>query len=162
MTTGFDQLRAAITRDNALDLLREVACPECGGLGAYQLFDEPNNGGVGIQCLNCERRHPFMRLRIMFLSKGEHRLSNDIIAVMNACGFYCFCCGNTYEELRRLGVGMHVHHSRPRAEHGEAYAKIPLCAVCHELITLMQRTMRRFINHRRNPTSSWHTRHRSA
>jgi hypothetical protein len=33
----FDKLQRDITRDNALDMLREVACPACGSVGAYQL-----------------------------------------------------------------------------------------------------------------------------
>ena len=44
-----------------------------------------------------------------------------------------------------MTTGMHVHCSRPCAEHGEEYAKIPLCAACHELTSCMRRTMRRFL-----------------
>jgi predicted HNH restriction endonuclease len=80
----------------------------------------------------------------MWLRGNEKRRSNDIVTVMNECGAYCYSCGNTYEETaQKLGLGFAVHHTRPFADHGERYKKIPLCALCHEVITALQRTMRR-------------------
>jgi hypothetical protein len=144
----FEQLQRDITRETALDMLRDVACPACGIVGAYQLFDEIANNGVGIQCRSCGKHHPFVRQRIMWLRSADKRRSNDIAAVMKACGAYCYCCGNSFEALQACGVGMQVHHTRPFAANGETYAKIPICVVCHEQATWLQRTMKRFIDRR--------------
>lgn len=141
--TDFEQLQRDITRDNALDLLREVACPACGNVGAYQLFDELANNGVGIQCFSCEKHHPFVRQRIMWLRGAEKRRSNDIVTVAKEAGAYCYGCGLTFDELTQLGIGIHVHHTRPFADHGETYKKVPMCAHCHEAVNLMQRIHRR-------------------
>lgn len=143
--TDFEQLQRDITRETALDMLRDVPCPTCGSTGAYQLFDELNNGGVGIQCNGCGKHHPFVRQHIMWLRAASKRRSNDIATVMKVCGAYCYCCGNTFEALQMSGIGMSVHHTRAFSEHGESYAKIPLCTVCHEHANLLQRTMKRFI-----------------
>ena len=84
-----------ITRDNALALLRDVACPNCSTVGRFQLFDEINNGGVGIECTACGRRNPFKRERILYLRSEGKRRSNDIAAVIEECGAYCYICGET-------------------------------------------------------------------
>jgi hypothetical protein len=149
--TEFDELQSIITRENALALLAAMACPHCDSVGNYQLFDEINNNGVGIQCLGCGKYHPFTKQRIMWLRAADKRRSNDIVAVMKACGAYCYCCGTGFEALQASGVGMSVHHTRAFATHGERYAKIPLCTVCHEQATWLQRTMRRFVVDRRPP-----------
>lgn len=140
-----DELATKITRDNALKLLNEVACPYCGVVGYFQLFDEIANNGVGIQCTHCDRHHPFIRQRIMWLRGEGKRKSNDIATVMRECGAYCYSCGRSYEELSALGIGFAVHHTRPFADHGEQSKKIPLCALCHEVINALQRTMRRLL-----------------
>lgn len=144
-TTDFDVLAALITRDNALDLLRAVACPYCGSVGRFQLFDEIANNGIGIQCIACDRHHPFIRQRIMWLRGAGKRRSNDIATVMRECGSYCYSCSSSYEELSALGIGFAVHHTQPFADHGEQSKKIPLCAFCHEVINALQRTMQRLL-----------------
>jgi hypothetical protein len=143
MTDFFETLRAEITRANALELLRDVACPYCANVGEYQLFDEINNNGVGIRCRGCDKHHPFVKQHIMWLRSGEKRRSNDIVAVTKECGAYCWGCGMTFDDLMRYGIGIQVHHTRPFAEHGETYKKIPMCADCHEAANLIQRIHRR-------------------
>lgn len=138
-------LRDQITRDNALDLLRDIACPHCQIIGAFDLFNEIANNGVGVQCVGCGRHHPFTREKIMWLRGDGKRRANDIASVMKECGAYCYACGHTKDELAAVGVGMAAHHTRPFADHGEQYRKIPLCAVCHEFINAAQRTMRRLV-----------------
>lgn len=139
-----DELQATITRDNALELLRKMACPNCSVVGNYQLFDEIANNGIGIQCLACCKHHPFIKQRIMWLRGEKPKRSNDIAAVIRECGAYCYICGITVDELLGKGIGVSVHHTRPFAEHGEQYKKIPVCTVCHELANFMQRTHRRW------------------
>jgi hypothetical protein len=139
----FDKLRIEITRDNALELLARVPCANCQMLGNYVLFNEINNNGVGIRCCECEKYHPFVKHKIMWLRGCEKRRSNDIVAVARECGAYCYGCGYTFEELEQLGVGLAVHHTREFAQHGENYKKIPVCAECHELLNFMQRLRKR-------------------
>ena len=143
--TDWERLREEITRDNALELLRDLPCLYCGNVGQYRLFDEMANYGVGLQCLHCERHHPLIKQRIMWIRGTEKRRSNDIASVMRDCGAYCYSCGRTYNEISKLGLGFAVHHTRPFVDHGEQYKKIPLCALCHEVINALQRTMRRLI-----------------
>jgi hypothetical protein len=146
--TDFEQLKREITRDNARDLLRDVACPTCGAVGEFDLLDVHANNGVALQCAHCGRRHPFMGYGVQFLpisADARPRRSNDIAAVVDKCGGYCYGCGQTREELTRLGLTLSVHHTRPFAEHGEAYAKIPLCSFCHESVSGAQRAMARIM-----------------
>jgi Zinc-binding domain of primase-helicase len=142
---GAAPLRDQMNRENALELLRDVACPACGSLGDYQLFDELNNNGVGLQCRACSKHHPFIKQGIMWLRTAGKRRSNDIAAVMKERGAYCYGCGTPFRVLEAHGIGMHAHHSRPFTAHGEDSPKIPLCALCHEIITALQRTMRRLL-----------------
>jgi hypothetical protein len=139
----FERVRDNINRNNWQEVLADVPCPECGAFGVYQVFHEANNNGVGLRCLNCDKRHPFQQQRIMWLRGDEPRRSNDIAAVARECGEYCYICGATFDELRAQGIGLHVHHTRPFIDHGEAGKKIPLCADCHEFANLMQRMRRR-------------------
>jgi hypothetical protein len=141
-----DELQATITRDNALALLATMACPYCGGVGRFQLFDEIANNGVGIQCLACEKHHPFIKQRVMWLRGEKVRRSNDIVAVIKECGAFCYICGITFDDLMAKGIAASVHHTRPFAEHGEQFKKIPVCSVCHELANFMQRTHRRWFD----------------
>lgn len=144
MTEPEPQLADLITVDNAHKLLAEVACPYCGQAGAFELFREPNNNGIGIACHGCGTRHPLRAQHIMWLRQGEKKppkRSNNLTEVIAECGAYCYGCGTDIETLRRLGVGAHVHHTRPFAEHGEQFKKIPLCALCHELLSAVQRQM---------------------
>jgi hypothetical protein len=138
---------ADITRANALQILAEKACPACGSIGDFLLFDELNNNGVGIKCNGCGKHHPFVKQNVMWLRGGpKQRRSQDIVAVAKECGAYCYVCGLTFEELERLGIGLHVHHTRPFTDHGETYKKIPVCVECHEIANLMQRIHKRAIS----------------
>jgi hypothetical protein len=56
----WEALRSSITRENALELLCNVACLYCGAIGNYSLFVNPNNLGTGIRCDACGKKHPFM------------------------------------------------------------------------------------------------------
>jgi hypothetical protein len=141
--TDFDKLSQEITRENASELLADVACPECGSVGQYTVFDEINNNGVGLRCDGCGKHHPFVRQRIMWLRGGPKRRSNDIVAVIKECGAYCYLCGETFEDLEKIGIGPTVHHTRAFADHGETYKKIPVCTECHELANFMQRVRAR-------------------
>jgi hypothetical protein len=143
---AIETLRDQITRENALVLLRHVACPACRVIGAYQLFEEPANNAVGVQCDGCGKRHPLRLFGVMWLRNEGKRRSNDIGAVMKERGAYCYCCGTAFDDLKALGIGMHVHHARPFAEHGEDGPKIPTCALCHEGMSGLQRMMRRLVN----------------
>jgi hypothetical protein len=136
---------STITRENALEILASVACPACGIVGRYILFEELGNNGIGIRCDGCSKHHPFIKQRVMWLRGNERRRSNDIVAVAQECGAYCYGCGLTFPELDKLGIALHVHHTRPFADHGEQYKKIPLCSDCHEAANLMQRLHRRLL-----------------
>lgn len=131
--------RNTITRQNALEVLADTACPACQAVGNFQLFDEIANGGVGVQCVACGKHHPFVKQHVMWLRGEDKRRSNDVAAVAREAGAYCYSCGLTFEELLRLGIRPVVHHSRPFAAHGEVSRKIPVCGRCHELMNFMQR-----------------------
>lgn len=146
--TDFEQIAAEITRDNALALLESVPCPYCASVGRFSAFDEIANNGVGLRCDACGKHHPFVKQRIMWLRANEKRRSNDIVAVAQICGAYCYGCGATFEELEALGIGFSVHHTRRFADHGEKYAKIPYCSDCHEIASLMQRMRQRQLRRR--------------
>jgi len=117
--TDLAHIKDGLTRDNALERLREIPCSSCGTIGDFGTYDVPANNGVALECLSCGRR--------------------------NACGDYCYGCGRTREELARMSLVLTVHHTRPFAEHGEQYAKIPLCSVCHEIVSGGQRLMARLV-----------------
>jgi hypothetical protein len=129
-----------ITADDACELLACLHCPRCDG--ALGVFHEPNNSGIGIVCRDCGLRHPLRHRGLMWLRHEKPKRSNDIAAVI---GNYCYGCGNDFETLRQRGIGRHVHHTRPFAEHSEKYPKIPMCALCHELLRAAQRHMSKLI-----------------
>jgi ribosomal protein S14 len=125
-------LRRRIARGNALELLRGVACPRCNAPGDFQLFENANNNGVGIQCRACGRPHPFIGQGVMWLPQDpdkKRRPPNDIVAVAKERGDHCWGCGTPFAVLSALGIGVHVHHTRPYAEHGDGAPKIPTCAL---------------------------------
>jgi len=146
--SDFERIRGEITRDNAVDLLRQhqVACRYCGCIGDFELFDEPANNGVGLLCHHCGNRHPLMDEKIQWLRGDTRRRANDIARVMQQCGTFCYGCGQSYEKLSNFRIGFHVHHTRPFADHGEQYPKIPMCSVCHEINSATQRFMRRLMD----------------
>jgi hypothetical protein len=132
---------ATINADNARAVLADINCPCCGACETLGTFRHPNNNGVGIVCNACGVKHPLPP--IMWLRQGENKpkRSNDIAAVIKECGDYCYSCGIDFEEFRRRRIGIHVHHTKSFAEHGEKFPKIPMCAVCHETLGALQRQM---------------------
>jgi hypothetical protein len=136
-----------ISRDNALERLRDVACPRCGAVGEFETYTNPNNNGVGLRCRSCRIEHPFRYGHgVHWLPQDpdkKRRPPNDIIALAKECGDYCYGCGTPFAVLKTLGVGVHVHHTQPYAEHGDDVPRIPTCALCHELLSASQRHMAR-------------------
>lgn len=120
----------------AVALLAHIDCPVCGVTGSYETFRHETANHVGLKCRACNCRHPFGP---HWLRQGAPVRSNDVRKVMAERGAYCWLCGCSYELLRSHGIGMHVHHSQPFAEHGDRVEKIPLCALCHEIATAVQR-----------------------
>jgi hypothetical protein len=145
----FQTFKAELTRSNANELLRKVPCPKCGTVGKYSLFDKPTSNAVGIECAACRARHPFMGWGIQWvpIAKTEKRRSNDIVAVTAEHGRYCHGCGLTPEELEKIGFTLQVHHAQPYAGHGDTGKKIPLCSLCHDLISAAQRAHRQQLKH---------------
>jgi hypothetical protein len=72
-STTLEALRPIITRENALQLLHDVACLYCDAVGEFSLFVNPNNYGTGIRCDACGKRHPFMRALPMWLRGATSR-----------------------------------------------------------------------------------------
>jgi hypothetical protein len=58
-TTAIEALRPIITRENALQLLRNTACLHCGTHGSFSRFVNENCNGTGIRCKACGKHHPF-------------------------------------------------------------------------------------------------------
>ena len=46
--------------------------------------------------------------------------------------------------MAHLGIGRQRHHVRPYAEYGHAGPLVPICSNCHELVTWLQKTVRKF------------------
>jgi hypothetical protein len=144
----FKQIATEITRENFAKALGSVPCPGCNVVGKFATFVHPGNNGTGLTCTDCNLRHPFQGRGIMWLRGDENRQkrrSNDIASIIGACGAYCWCCGNPRDQILKLGFDLSVHHTRPFADHGEQYAKIPVCSFCHETMSGAQRAMRRLI-----------------
>ena len=136
----WDDVVANITASNASEWLAGRSCPQCGE-ARLETFHVPNNNGIGIKCGGCGKKHPLPR--VMWLRQGKPKRSNDIAAVMEQRGHYCWGCGVPHEVLKKNKIGMHVHHTLPFAQHGEKREKIPLCALCHELLSAAQRDRQR-------------------
>jgi hypothetical protein len=150
-----DNPKDYLTVENASELLEHFICHRCMGGGSIDTpskptlgtFCEPNNNGTGIICRGCGLKHPLSYAGVMWLPRTDKpKRSNDIAAVISECGNYCYGCGTDFDTLRQRRIGRHVHHTRSFAKHGEKYAKIPLCALCHELISAAQRHMQKTIN----------------
>lgn len=139
MIEDLETLRAELTAENAAERLRYFACPECGNIGCLDTFKHPTTNHIGIICNRCERRHPLRVHKIQWLRQGPQKRSNDIQAVMDVRGHYCWLCSAREEDLAEQGIGMHVHHTLPFAYNGDQVEKIPLCAVCHEIARALQR-----------------------
>jgi hypothetical protein len=139
VTSNPEEIRTELTAENALERLRLFACPVCETIGQFETFRHPTTNHVGLRCTACRLAHPFRLHRIQWLRQNPPRRSNDIQAVMDARGHYCWLCSASEEQLIELGIGMHVHHTLPFAYNGDKVEKIPLCAVCHEIARALQR-----------------------
>lgn len=142
-----DEIKAAITRDNYRELLRDQWCIACQRAGAFDTFEEPNNQGVGLVC-KCGRKHPLGF--VYWLPKGgtvkRAPAPESLMQVLERCGWRCWGCGYDYQVLHdEHHIGFNAHHTRPYADAGHAGALIPLCAYCHQQITLVQRFMRKLL-----------------
>jgi hypothetical protein len=142
-----ENLATIITADNAGGVLAGANCPCCGACGAFDTFRHPNNNGVGVICNACGEQHPFRKHRIVWLRQGKNKpkRSNDIAAVIKECGDYCYFCSSDFAKIRQRRIGIHVHHTKPFSEYGEKFPKIPLCALCHELASAVQRQMAKLL-----------------
>jgi hypothetical protein len=140
-----EALKAELTRSNASELLKKLVCPGCGVVGEFRLFNKHANNAVGIECSACGKKHPFMAWGIQWVpvDKKEKRRSNDIVAVTQECGDFCYLCGLAKAELKQLGFSLQVHHAQQHAVHGENGKKIPLCSACHFLGSALQHNHRR-------------------
>jgi hypothetical protein len=138
--TDFIKLKAEMTRENALDMLAEVPCPECGAIAEYRLFTNLNNNGVGIECTACGKPHPFIKEQIMWVPReAEPQRSNNLAALIKECGAYCYHCGADFADLKKLGIGATEHHTKPFAKYGDTFKTIPYCTRCHESANAAQR-----------------------
>lgn len=139
MIDPIETLRAEITADNAQERLRFFGCPECGTIGEFETFRHPTTNHIGLRCAACSKNHPLWSHKIQWLRQGPMRRSNDIQAVMDARGHYCWLCSATEERMAARGIGMQVHHTLPFSYNGDQVEKIPLCAICHEIARALQR-----------------------
>jgi transcription elongation factor Elf1 len=138
-----DRILPQLTVETASGLLPLMECPMCGIKGSLTTFTEANNNGIGLCCSSCGERHPFIKHKVQWLRQGPKRRKTTIRALMKERGYYCWLCGSEYAQLRAAGIGMHVHHTRSFADHGDEVEKIPLCAVCHDFASAIQRQQHR-------------------
>jgi hypothetical protein len=118
-------LFAGLDSEDALTRLRVEDCPHCHDTGNFACFLHRNNNGIGIECRSCRREHPF---GTYWLKRGRNRRPPK----PSAGARYCYYCGRDDGELKRAGIGLHLHHTKPFADHGDGYPTIPLCRDCHE------------------------------
>lgn len=128
---------------NYRELLASHTCGACGRVGQFETF--LRGAHTGIKC-RCGLEHPLPG--VQWLRKAENlekrpKPPETIGETWVRCGDYCWGCGLTRDELLMLGIGRDQHHTKPFADHGHTGPLIPLCAVCHEHITAVQRHHRR-------------------
>jgi hypothetical protein len=128
-----------LTADNAVSMLIRIPCPNCEEVGQFGTFRNYNNNGVGLICLACDEQHPFSSFKCTWLRQGAVKRSNNVQQVMKERGYFCYGCGEDYEVLKAAGIGMHEHHARPFMTNGNDGPTIPLCGICHPVITAVQR-----------------------
>jgi len=141
-----DILNKKLTRENALALLIYYECPSafCGVKGRFRLFEVREKDGAALECSACGLQHPFGPHWLKYLHGT--RKPTDVAGLMHECGDYCYVCGVSAKELASISVKMEVHHTKRFADDGaETGQKIPVCSVCHPVVTSMQRTVRKML-----------------
>lgn len=139
MSERDDSWRDGLTAENVVERIKFFACPNCGTIGEFDTYRHPTVKHIGLRCTACNKDNPLWKEGVQWLRSGPVKRSNDIQAVMDARGHYCWLCSATEESLKAQGIGMQVHHTLPFAFNGDKVEKIPLCAVCHEIARALQR-----------------------
>lgn len=127
-----------LDRENYREALRYTACQICGRVGFWDLDYTHNNGGARLICRCGHKPYP-----TYFLKKPENKDKREPLGISTpdfwaAHGNYCYGCGLGYKYLQILKIGCNVHHTIPYPEAKHDGVKIPLCAGCHGVITVIQ------------------------
>lgn len=135
-----ERLIASLTVETFPGLKDQVRCRKCGKVGQIELFQHPENNGTGMRCTACGFNHP-LSPRVWWLRSGKKQPSSKGTKRLVAhLGAYCYGCGLSERVLKDLGIGFpHLHHTRPMVRYGDGVEKIPVCRLCHELLSAAQR-----------------------
>ncbi len=121
-------------------------CRYCGRIGVEPQTN-PANNGVFVYCPHCRWNHVWAG--VMWL-RQEHTKKREpypetVNEVWEKGGGHCFICGYDRAALEAMGIRRDRHHTRRYAQsgHDEGYL-IPLCSLCHEGATWIQRWADKF------------------
>lgn len=125
-----------------------LRCQQCkrAGLRTDRTEPNPNNGGVQVVCPHCGSRRPLGPVTFL---KQNHRKRRDPIPgepsveeIWATWGGRCAVCGLPSDTLRDHGIGRQRHHAWPYAEHGHNGPLLPVCVLCHRVVTALQQNAR--------------------
>jgi hypothetical protein len=119
-------------------------CTDCGAMGVVTAHN-PNNNGLLVRCPSCGSKRPWGSL--LYLKQNERRRSarpslpdgETLDSVWEKFGNRCFVCSAPKHFLIRLAIGRHAHHVAPYAEEGHKGPIVPICTLCHPVVTERQR-----------------------
>ena len=135
-----ERLVTELTLESFPDLKHEIQCKHCGAVGQIETFLNPSNNATGMRCTACSEAHPIAP-SVLWLRKGTKRVSTrGSRRLLAKLGAYCYGCGLSERVLKDVGIGFpHKHHTRPVARYGDGVVEIPVCRLCHELLSAVQR-----------------------
>ena len=149
---SFKALQKTVTSpEHALEVFAPHACV-CGAATAWEI--EPpayTDGGVRLRCHACRLAPDPSWWIPQGNRKRRTKGAPTITEVTKERGAFCYGCGLDESLLLQFRIRLYVHHARAYQDAGHAGPYIPLCGVCHEIVTFTQKTVRRFL-----PTASAH------
>ena len=119
-------------------------CRQCGK-SAVDTHLNPNNNGLQVRCPHCGSNRPWGSL--LYLKQNERRRprrppfpdGQSLDSIWEKFDNRCFVCSAPKAVLAKLGIGRQVHHVAPYAQEGHRGPLVPICTLCHPVVTDRQR-----------------------
>lgn len=138
-----DSIPSRLTVEEFHEQRQNLRCVQCRTLGSVFAAPPMDNGGIRIDC-PCGKRHALGR--VLFLKQNNKSRRKDypegesLNEVWERFENVCFCCGRSAKECAEQHVGRHRHHVCEYAKVGHQGPIVPICGLCHPVVTALQKT----------------------
>jgi hypothetical protein len=120
-------------------------CVTCGKFGVITEVDD-RNGGLFLRCLSCKATKkavwpnaPYYLKQNTRTTRKEYPFGETVEEVWARFDNLCFSCGRTSDECAAQRVARHRHHVAEYAKVGHQGPIVPICGLCHPVVTSLQK-----------------------